>query len=95
MRLLLKTLCAAAVLSALATSAFAATIQIINIDGPGVGFNDPTPAAPVGGNPGTTVGQQRLNVFLQAASIWGSILSSPVTIQVRSTFTPLCRTRST
>ena len=89
MRLLLKTLCAAAVLSALATSAFAATIQIINIDGPGVGFNDPTPAAPVGGNPGTTVGQQRLNVFLQAASIWGSILSSPVTIQVRSTFTPL------
>ncbi len=27
---------------------------------PRKGFNDPTPAAPVGGNPGTTLGQQRL-----------------------------------
>jgi hypothetical protein len=77
-------------LATLATSAFAtATIQIINIDGPGVGFNDPTPAAPVGGNPGTTVGQQRLNVFQQAATVWGSILTSSVTIQCRATFTPL------
>src|SRR5262249_60190992 len=30
----------------------AATITIINNDGAGEGFNDPTPAAPVGGNPG-------------------------------------------
>ena len=37
-----------------------ATITIVNMNAPGVGFNDPTPAAPVGGNPGTTVGQQRL-----------------------------------
>jgi hypothetical protein len=27
-----------------------ATITILNNDGPGVGFNDNTPAAPVGGN---------------------------------------------
>jgi hypothetical protein len=29
-----------------------ATIIIVNNDGAGEGFNDPTPAAPVGGNPG-------------------------------------------
>ena len=41
----------------------AATIVIVNNNNPGVGFNDPTPAAPVGGNPGTTIGQQRLMVI--------------------------------
>ena len=30
-----------------------AQIIIVNINAPGVGFNDPTPAAPVGGNAGT------------------------------------------
>ena len=52
----------------------AATIVIQNTNGAGVGFNDPTPAAPVGGNPGTTVGAQRLYVFQYAANIWGGIL---------------------
>ena len=81
---------ATALLASLASSAFAsATIVIVNIDGPGEGFNDATPAAPVGGNPGLTVGQQRLNCFQQAASIWGSILTSPVTIQIRASFDPL------
>ena len=28
-----------------------AKITIVNNDGPGEGFNDPTPVAPVGGNP--------------------------------------------
>ena len=41
----------------------AATITIVNVNAPGVGFNDPTPVAPVGGNPGTTIGQQRLKAF--------------------------------
>ena len=40
----------------------------------GVGFNDPTPAVPVGGNAGTTLGQQRLNAFQSAANIWGATL---------------------
>jgi len=71
------------------TASASATITIINLDGAGEGFNDATPAAPVGGNPGTTVGQQRLNVFNQAASIWGSILTSSVTIQVQAQFNPL------
>jgi hypothetical protein len=34
----------------------AATIVIVNNDGAGEGFNDPTPVAPVGGNPGVTLG---------------------------------------
>lgn len=79
---------------ALALSLFAATAAhagfvIVNIDGPGEGFNDPTPVAPVGGNPGTTVGQQRLNVFVKAGQIWDAILQSPVTISVESSFDPL------
>ena len=49
----------------------AAQIAIINNNAAGVGFNDPTPAAPIGGNPGTTVGEQRLNAFRHAAEIWG------------------------
>lgn len=48
-----------------------ATINIINNDGPNEGFNDPTPVLPEGGNPGTTLGQQRLNVFNYAAGIGG------------------------
>jgi hypothetical protein len=77
----------------LAVPAFAtATIVIVNNNAPGVGFNDPTPAAPLGGNPGTTVGQQRLIAFQYAANIWGSILDSPVTIYIQSAFSPLACT---
>src|SRR5262245_44549568 len=62
--------------------AAAATIVIVNNDGAGEGFNDPTPVSPVGGNPGTTRGAQRLFIFQHAASIWGAILPSTVTIRV-------------
>lgn len=67
----------------------AATITIINMDGPNEGFNDPTPAAPVGGNPGTTIGEQRLFVFNHAAGIWGGLLPSSVEILVEAQFDPL------
>jgi len=67
----------------------AATFQLINIDGAGEGFNDTTPVPPVGGNPGTTLGQQRLNVFQMAGVIWGSYLSSNVTIRVEARFDAL------
>ena len=46
----------------------AATITVINNDGVGEGFNDPTPAAPVGGNTGTTIGAQRLS----GGRAWGA-----------------------
>ncbi len=72
-----------------AASATAATITIVNTDGAGEGFNDPTVVAPVGGNPGTTLGAQRLNVFQHAADIWGALLPSTVAIQVNAKFDPL------
>jgi len=74
---------------ATAFAAGAATIVIVNNDAAGEGFNDPAPATPVGGNPGTTVGQQRLNVFQEAADIWGALLPSAVTIRVSAQFNPL------
>jgi FG-GAP-like repeat/Viral BACON domain len=70
-------------------AAHAATFTVINNDGPGEGFNDPTPVAPVGGNLGTTLGAQRLIAFQRAAGIWGALLSSAVTIRVSATFDPL------
>jgi len=67
----------------------AVTIIINNLDPAGVGFNDPTPAAPVGGNTGTTIGQQRLIAFTYAANIWGANLTSNVPIVVNASFQPL------
>lgn len=67
----------------------AVTIYIANFDGPGEGFNDPTPVAPVGGNPGTTLGAQRLNAFAYAASIWAARLNSVEPIYVAALFDPL------
>src|SRR5882724_3932506 len=59
------------------------TIVIQNSDAPNVGFNDTTPVAPVGGNSGTTLGQQRLNAFQFAANVWGATLTSgpPIVVQ--------------
>jgi PA domain len=67
----------------------AANIVIVNKNAPGVGFNDPAPVAPVGGNPGTTLGQQRLNAFQRAADLWGATLTSSVTIRIGASFEPL------
>jgi PKD repeat protein len=72
-----------------ATPAPAVTITIVNKDSAGQGLNDPTPATPVGGNPGTTIGQQRLNVFNEAARIWGQILPGDIEIRLDASFTPL------
>ena len=64
-------------------------IIIVNTDGPNEGFNDPTPAAPVGGNTGTTVGQQRLIAFQYAANIWESKIKPKNNIYIQSAFNPL------
>jgi hypothetical protein len=66
-----------------------ATFVINNLDGPGEGFNDPTPTSPVGGNPGTTLGQQRLNAFQRAAEIWGGSIESAVPISIEAALDPL------
>ena len=70
-------------------ASFATTITIVNADGPGEGFNDPTPVAPVGGNTGTTLGEQRLEVFRYAAAIWAERIDSPVVITVEAQFDTL------
>lgn len=77
---------------ALLAAALAATqtrFEIIVNDGPGEGFNDPTPATPVAGNAGTTVGEQRRNAFAYAAAIWSTYLQSTVPIQIEAEFNPL------
>ena len=66
-----------------------ATIVIINLDGPNEGFNDQTPAVPVGGNNGATRGDQRLIAFQHAADSWGDTLDSNVIITVQAAFNPL------
>jgi PA domain len=72
----------------LQTSALAANFVLVNIDAPNVGFNDPTPATPVGGNAGTTVGEQRLIAYSRALKLWGSILKSDAPITVLGSFAP-------
>lgn len=67
----------------------AATFTLEIADGPGVGFNDTTPATPVGGNMGTTVGEQRRIAFQHALDIWGKALDSPIPIVVIAAFGPL------
>lgn len=87
------TLAAALLLAAGASPALAgATFLINNTDPPGQGFNDPSPRAPIGGNPGTTLGQQRLIAFQYAADLWGSILDSDVPIVIQGSFQPLACT---
>ena len=75
----------------LAGQAYAGGAQMVVVvtDGAGEGFNDPTPAAPVGGNTGTTLGAQRLFAFQYAANIWGARLDSNVPVRVQASFDPL------
>jgi hypothetical protein len=78
------------------SSAFAtANIVIFNNDTAGVGFNDNSFVAPVGGNTGTTLGQQRLIAFQAAADKWGATLNSSVTITIRAQWTALSCTATT
>jgi hypothetical protein len=79
---------AALVACSLGSVASAATLVLVNVDPPGIGFNDPRPATPVGGNTGTTVGQQRLIAFQRALDLWGSVLKSDVPVLVEGSFAP-------
>ena len=66
-----------------------ATMVINNVDPAGIGLNDPTPVSPVGGNTGTTLGQQRLIALRYAASLWAERLNSKVPITVNASFSRL------
>ena len=84
---------------ALAAAVFAVTLALgttqaadivpVNFDGPNEGYNDTTPATPVGGNPGTTIGEQRRIVAQFAADLWGSVLQSEVPVYISAQFNPL------
>lgn len=84
-----KTLLALALTLAASGTAFAATITPVNLDPAGSGLNDPTAAAPVGLNPGTTVGEQRRIAYQFAADLWGAVLGSDVEVRVGASFQPL------
>ncbi|HET8796520.1 MAG TPA: peptidase, partial [Thermoanaerobaculia bacterium] len=58
----------------------------MNVDKPGVGFNDPTPATPVGGNNAPTLGGQRLAAVQAAAEKWQSLLDTNVDVVINVTF---------
>ena len=87
----LRNALAVAVLSGLAamSSAQAADLIVVNLDGANEGYNDNTPAAPVGGNPGTTKGAQRMYVAQFAAAMWGSVLKSDQPVWIAAQFNPL------
>jgi len=80
---------AALAVGLIAGAATGTTITLVNLDGAGEGLNDPTPVAPVGGNPATTVGAQRLYVLQYAADLWESILPSTVEIRIQAAFNAL------
>ncbi len=85
----LAAVAAASLFTPVAAVAGPAQFVIVNVNAANVGFNDPTPAAPVGGNAGTTLGEQRLIAFNHAAAIWSARLDSAVPIRIRAQFTPL------
>ena len=64
----------------------ATAINIVNIDAPGSGLNDTSPAVPIGGNSGTTLGEQRLIVMQYAADILAQVIDSSVSIEVDGSF---------
>jgi hypothetical protein len=78
-----------AVVLSVARATWATTFTIIDADGAGEGLNDSSPRLPVGGNSGTTLGQQRLNVLQAASSYWGAQLPSAVDIRFRAKLDPL------
>ncbi len=68
-----------------------ADIIFVNFDPADQGLNDPTPATPVGTNPGTTIGEQRQVVYYFATQLWGNILNSDQPVFVGASFQPqLC-----
>ena len=72
-----------------AASASAADLILVNQDvGTGAGLDDPTAKAPEGGNPGTTLGEQRRLVYQYAARMWGSMLDSDVPVYIGARFIP-------
>ncbi len=67
----------------------AATLTVVNLDGPNEGFNDPAPFTPVGGNDATTLGQARLNAFRYSADLIGKLVGGKQIIRIEATMDAL------
>lgn len=81
---------AAAIACAAPAAALAnAKITLVNGDPAGIGLNETTAATPIGGNTGTTLGQQRQIAIQFAFDRWGELIDSGVEIHVRVTFEDL------
>ena len=67
------------------------TINVVDPD-PSIGFSDPSapdPASTAGGNPGATIGEQRLEAYKHVAAIWDNNLNIKVQIVLQASFTAL------
>ena len=78
------TVVAAALVLAASPAVQAADLNIQNVRA--AGFSDPTPAPPLGLNPGTNRGDQALIVFQTAAAMWGATVRSTIPILIDSQF---------
>jgi hypothetical protein len=76
------------ILMVVSTSAYA-LVTITTTDGENEGFNDTTPTTPIGGNSGTTIGEQRLNVFNRAAELLSAQFDISVPMIINANFNPL------
>lgn len=73
-------------------AAHAAELELDVGDAPGTGFHDPGPPDPVateGGNPGQTLGEQRLIAFQFAADLWGALLDNDITVTIDASMSQL------
>jgi hypothetical protein len=86
-----KSILSLAVACGIAVTGVVHSAEIVPVyaDDPNEGYNDTTATAPVGGNPGLTLGEQRRLAAQFAADLWGAILVSDVPILVGANFTPL------
>ena len=81
-------------LAILSVASAKADIIIVNGDSYNEGLNDRTVVTSVGGNPGTTVGEQRLKVFEKAAEILNASLDVTAPVKVQAAFNSMsCNSR--
>lgn len=85
----MRSVAAGMVLAWLALAAPVRAESVFKVRALGTGFTDTTPVAPVGGNTGTTLGEQRKQVVQFAADLWGKVLDSNVPIEVAVNFTAM------
>lgn len=80
----------AATLVLAAPALHAADVVIVNTDGPGEGFNDPsTPTASMACPAGMTLGECRFACAQAAAQVWADQLASSVEVRVYASFDPM------